>query len=201
MLKQRFSRSQKIMEAGCDEAGRGCLAGPVFAAAVVLPARYRNAELNDSKKLTALQRNRLRVQIEKNAICWKVSAVYPPEIDRINILKASIRGMHQAVDALSVVPALLLIDGNYFITHPNIPHQCIVGGDGLYMSIAGASVLAKTHRDEFMQQLDAEFPGYGWSHNMGYPTREHRKAIMELGLTPWHRRSFNLHQLTIPEIY
>jgi ribonuclease HII len=200
MLKLRFSRSGKIMEAGCDEAGRGCLAGPVYAAAVILPAKYRNSELNDSKKLSVRQRNRLRIDIEKYAICWKVASVSPAEIDQINILQASIRSMHLAVNELSIPPALLLIDGNYFIEYPGIPHQCVVGGDGLYLSIAAASILAKTHRDEFMQQLDAEFPGYGWAHNMGYPTREHRSAIMNNGLTPWHRLSFNHHQLTIPGI-
>ncbi|HAH60107.1 MAG TPA: ribonuclease HII [Bacteroidales bacterium] len=200
MLKLRFSRSVKITEAGCDEAGRGCLAGPVYAAAVILPARYRNSQLNDSKKLSVRQRESLRIDIEKHAICWKVASVSPAEIDQINILQASIRSMHLAVNELSIPPALLLIDGNYFIEYPGIPHQCVIGGDGLYMSIAAASIFAKTHRDEFMHQLDAEFPGYGWSHNMGYPTREHRKAILTYGLTPWHRLSFNHHQLTIPGI-
>ena len=181
----------KHIEAGCDEAGRGCLAGPVFAAAVILPARYLNSELNDSKQLTARKRDKLRIEIEKNAVCWKVASVSPQEIDLINILQASIRAMHLAVKELSVSPALLLIDGNYFVEYTGIPHQCVIGGDGLYMSIAAASILAKTHRDEFMQQLHGEYPDYGWSHNMGYPTREHRTAIINYGLTPWHRLTFN----------
>lgn len=186
------------MEAGCDEAGRGCLAGPVYAAAVILPSKYRNSGLNDSKKLTIRQRDMLRIDIERHALCFKVASVSPAEIDQINILQASIRAMHLAVKELSIPPALLLIDGNYFVEYQGIPHQCIIGGDALYMSIAAASILAKTHRDEFMQKLDREYPGYGWSHNMGYPTREHRTAIMNYGLTPWHRLSFNHSQLTIP---
>ena len=193
MLKIRFSQKY-IVEAGCDEAGRGCLAGPVFAAAVILPRNYRNSGLNDSKKLSKKKRDALRIQIEQDALAWMVASVEPSKIDEINILKASILAMHQAVAGLSQLPSLLLIDGNYFLPYPGIPNQCIVKGDGIYMSIAAASILAKTHRDEFMQKIHVEFPDYGWDHNMGYPTRQHRDAIARLGITPWHRLTFRMSE-------
>ena len=181
-----------VREAGCDEAGRGCLAGPVYAAAVILPKRYRNRELNDSKQLTRRQRERLREEITSRAVSWSIASCSNTEIDSMNILRASITAMHRAIAALKVTPLLLLIDGNRFYTYGDIPHQTIVRGDATYLSIAAASVLAKTERDCFMEELDAQFPQYGWRHNMGYPTREHRKAIAEYGTTPWHRLSFNL---------
>lgn len=181
-----------IREAGCDEAGRGCLAGPVFAAAVILPKRYRNRELNDSKQLTRRQRERLREEITSRAVAWSIASCTNTEIDSMNILRASITAMHKAIAGLKVAPLLLLIDGNRFYTYGDIPHQTIVRGDATYLSIAAASVLAKTERDRFMEELDALFPGYGWRHNMGYPTREHRKAIAKYGITPWHRLSFSL---------
>lgn len=191
MLKSRFSETYTI-EAGCDEAGRGCLAGPVFAAAVILPENYRNTGLNDSKKLTARQREALRKQIESDALAWQVASVSPGEIDKINILKASFLAMHKAIAGLSTVPSLLLIDGNRFIPYPEIPHQCIIKGDSIYMSIAAASILAKTHRDNFMLDLHKAYPEYGWNQNKGYPTEAHRKAIAASGLTPWHRVSFRM---------
>lgn len=193
MLKSVFS-DNGITEAGCDEAGRGCLAGPVFAAAVILPPDYHNSQLNDSKKLTALQREKIRVQIEKDAIQWHVAQVGPELIDRINILKASFLAMHLAIDQLNPKPGLLLIDGNRFTPYSGINHQCIIKGDGIYMSIAAASILAKTHRDEFMKALHTEFPEYGWNKNMGYPTAFHRKAITKFGLTPWNRLTFNVSE-------
>lgn len=179
-----------ILEAGCDEAGRGCLCGPVSCAAVILPPDFECSELDDSKKLTEKMRRKLRPIIESNALAWAVVFVEPEEIDRINILAASIAGMHRAVDALTLRPQHLLIDGNKFRPYPGIPHTTVVKGDGKYMSIAAASVLAKTHRDEFMLKAAAEYPGYGWEKNMGYPTRQHRQAIIDRGLTPLHRRSF-----------
>lgn len=179
-----------LVEAGCDEAGRGCLCGPVACAAVILPTGFDCPQLNDSKKLTARQRERLRPFIEENALAWAVVMVPADEIDRINILRASIEGMHRAVDALSVKPEHILVDGNKFSPHPGIPHTTVVGGDGKYMAIAAASVLAKTHRDEFMLAAAQQYPGYGWERNMGYPTREHLEALARLGLTPLHRRSF-----------
>lgn len=191
MLKSRFSETYTI-EAGCDEAGRGCLAGPVFAAAVILPENYRNTGLNDSKQLTARQREALRKQIESDALAWQVASVSPGEIDKINILKASFLAMHEAIAGLSTVPSLLLIDGNRFIPYPEIPHQCIIKGDSIYMSIAAASILAKTHRDNFMLDLHKAYPEYGWNQNKGYPTEAHRKAIAASGLTPWHRVSFRM---------
>ena len=191
MLKSRFSETYTI-EAGCDEAGRGCLAGPVFAAAVILPENYRNPGLNDSKQLTARQREALRKQIESDALAWQVASVSPGEIDKINILKASFLAMHKAIAGLSTVPSLLLIDGNRFIPYPEIPHQCIIKGDSIYMSIAAASILAKTHRDNFMLNLHKAYPEYGWNQNKGYPTEAHRKAIAVSGLTPWHRVSFRM---------
>lgn len=191
MLKSRFSETYTI-EAGCDEAGRGCLAGPVFAAAVILPENYRNTGLNDSKQLTARQREALRKQIESDALAWQVASVSPGEIDKINILKASFLAMHKAIAGLSTVPSLLLIDGNRFIPYPEIPHQSIIKGDSIYMSIAAASILAKTHRDNFMLDLHKAYPEYGWNQNKGYPTEAHRKAIAASGLTPWHRVSFRM---------
>lgn len=179
------------IEAGCDEAGRGCLCGPVACAAVILPDDFDCPMLNDSKKLTARQRERLRPLIEEKAIAWAVVMVEAEEIDRINILNASITGMHRALDALETRPEHILVDGNRFRPYPGIGHTTVVKGDGKYMSIAAASILAKTHRDEFMLRAAAEHPGYGWERNMGYPTREHREAILRLGLTPLHRRSFS----------
>lgn len=191
MLALRFSES--FVEGGCDEAGRGCLAGPVFAAAVVLPADFRNELLNDSKKLTHQQREQLRPVIEEQALAWAVASVDNLVIDEINILHASFRAMHLAIAQLQVQPELLLIDGNRFDPYPGIPHQCIIRGDGQYMSIAAASVLAKTHRDAFMCNVHNEYPIYNWKQNKGYPTTAHREAIMIHGITPLHRRSFKMH--------
>ena len=182
-------------EAGCDEAGRGPLAGPVYAAAVILPEDFRHPLLNDSKKMSEKARNTLREIIEKEATAWSVQAVSAEEIDRMNILNASIEGMHRAVRALSVKPEFILVDGNRFRPVDDIPHLCVVKGDGKYASIAAASVLAKTYRDEFMRKLSSEYPEYGWDRNMGYPTREHIEAIARFGYTPWHRRSFHPKQL------
>lgn len=199
MLKCRYSFSD-IVEAGTDEAGRGCLAGPVFAAAVVLPDNYYSPVLNDSKVLTAAIREKLRYEIERDAISWCVASVSAEVIDEINILQASIKAMHLAVNGLSVIPQLLLVDGNRFNPYPGLSHQCIIKGDGLYMSIAAASVLAKTHRDEYMQSLSIQFPDYGWEHNMGYPTPEHRRAISRYGITPWHRKSFHMSDQLVLEL-
>lgn len=193
MLKQFYH--PRLIEAGCDEAGRGCLAGPVFAAAVILPKDYVNNDLNDSKKLTARQRNRLHVEITHNAIAWNIASCSNNEIDVMNILRASVTAMHRAVDGLPAKPQLLLIDGNRFYAYGKIPHVTVIRGDATYLSIAAASVLAKTARDQFMEELDAEYPMYGWSHNKGYPTPGHRKAIMEYGITQWHRLTFNLREL------
>jgi ribonuclease HII len=181
-----------LLEAGCDEAGRGCLAGPVFAAAVILPVNFAHPLLNDSKQLTETQRNELRHIIESEAVAWAVAAVSAAEIDKINILKASFLAMHRALDALAVRPQALLIDGNRFYPYPQTPHTCVVKGDGKYMSIAAASILAKTWRDEAMSQLHEEFPQYGWAINKGYPTVAHRDAIRTHGVSPWHRRTFQL---------
>lgn len=180
------------LEAGCDEAGRGCLAGPVFAAAVILPDGYTNDLLNDSKKLSEHVRDALRPVIERDALAWAVGIVDNDEIDHINILQASFLAMHRAVDGLSVRPDFLLIDGNRFRPYDGISHQCIVKGDGKMMSIAAASILAKTHRDEFMKRIHEEFPQYGWNVNKGYPTKAHREAIARFGATPYHRHSFRL---------
>lgn len=180
------------IEAGCDEAGRGCLAGAVYAAAVILPPDFRNELLNDSKQLTERQRYDLRPVIQREALAWAVGVVSPQEIDEINILNASFLAMHRAVDALKVRPQHLLIDGNRFRPYSGIPHTTVVKGDGKYLSIAAASVLAKTYRDDYMLRLHAEYPDYGWDRNKGYPTREHRAAIALHGTTPYHRRSFNL---------
>jgi ribonuclease HII len=181
-----------VTEAGCDEAGRGCLAGPVTAAAVILPRHFRHPVLNDSKKLTAGQRAVLKDEIIKSAIAWKVAFVDNNEIDEINILRASIKAMHLAIEGLETVPEFLLIDGNSFFPYKNISHKTIIKGDGLYFSIAAASVLAKTFRDEFMEKIHLEYPQYGWNKNKGYPTQLHRSAILKNGITPYHRRSFNL---------
>lgn len=187
------------IEAGCDEAGRGCLAGPVFAAAVILPETFQNELLNDSKQLTEKRRYALRPIIEQEALAWAVGIVMPEEIDRINILKASFLAMHRAVDQLKVRPQHLLIDGNRFTPYPDVPHTTIVKGDGTYMSIAAASILAKTYRDDYMNQLDEQFPVYHWKENKGYPTKAHREAIRQFGITPHHRKSFTLlpHQLEL----
>lgn len=180
-------------EAGCDEAGRGCLAGPVVAAAVILPPEFENDLLNDSKKLTGSQRDSLRPTIEQNAVAWAVAFVDNRKIDEINILNASFLAMHLALDQLDTRPGLILVDGNRFLPYPEIQHECIVGGDGKYMSIAAASVLAKTHRDEYMRRIDAEFPQFNWKRNKGYPTVEHRSAVMKFGKSIYHRLSFNLN--------
>lgn len=180
------------IEAGCDEAGRGCLAGPVVAAAVILPKGYENILLNDSKKLSGKAREVLRPEIEAEALTWGVAFVDNNEIDEINILNASFLAMHRAVDKLKQKPELLLIDGNRFNPYPEIDHKCIIKGDGKYLSIAAASVLAKTYRDEFMVNLDRKHPGYSWGNNMGYPTKEHREGIKKLGITTYHRKSFQL---------
>ena len=180
------------IEAGCDEAGRGCLAGAVYAAAVILPRGFKNDQLNDSKQLSEKQRYALRALIEKEAVAWAVGVVCPEEIDKINILNASFLAMHRAVDRLGVRPGHLLIDGNRFNPYPGIPHTTVVKGDAKYLSIAAASILAKTYRDDYMDALHEEYPLYGWGHNKGYPTPKHRAAIAQHGTTPYHRRSFNL---------
>ena len=181
-----------LVEAGCDEAGRGCLAGAVYAAAVILPPDFRNEQLNDSKQLTDRQRRALRTVIEREAVAWAVGVVSPVEIDQINILNASILAMHRAVAALRVRPQHLLIDGNRFRPYPGIPHTTVVKGDGKYLSIAAASILAKTYRDDYMNRLHEEYPYYDWNHNKGYPTKKHRATIAECGTTPYHRMTFNL---------
>lgn len=180
------------VEAGCDEAGRGCLAGPVFAAAVILPTGFSNPVLNDSKKLSPGKRDELRKIIERGALYWGVAMADEKEIDRINILNASFLAMHRALKKLGSVPDHLLIDGNRFKPYGEIPFSCIVKGDGIYASIAAASILAKTHRDEYMESLHQQYPQYGWKKNRGYPTRAHRLAIYKHGPTPYHRRSFRL---------
>ncbi|MBO4966101.1 MAG: ribonuclease HII [Muribaculaceae bacterium] len=179
-----------LTEAGCDEAGRGCLAGPVSCAAVILPQDFRCEQLNDSKKLTEKMRDKLRIIIEREALAWCVVMVEPEEIDKINILNASITGMHRALDGLQLRPEHILVDGNKFRPYGQVPYTTVVKGDGKYMSIAAASILAKTHRDELMRQLDEQYPGYGWDRNKGYPTKEHREALLKLGLTPQHRKTY-----------
>ena len=218
MLKSHFYEG--LIEAGCDEAGRGCLAGSVYAAAVILPPDYHNEQLNDSKQLTDRQRKQLRSIIERDALAWAVGIVTPAEIDKINILRASFLAMHRALDQLKVRPEALIIDGNRFTPyHPSLadgndisrtsnqtqekalPHTCIVKGDAKYLSIAAASILAKTYRDDYMDQLAEQYPHYDWQHNKGYPTRKHREAIRQYGVTPYHRLSYNLlgdGQLEIP---
>ncbi len=190
MLKAYFDKN--LIEAGCDEAGRGCLAGPVYAAAVVLPKNYKNKWLNDSKKLSDADRYELRPEIEEKALSWAVGVVDHKEIDEINILNASFLGMHRAVDQLKVTPELLLIDGNRFKAYKNIKHQCIIKGDAKYLSIAAASILAKTYRDDFMKAAAVTHPEYSWESNMGYPTKKHREAIRQHGVTPLHRLTFQL---------
>ncbi|HOZ29566.1 MAG TPA: ribonuclease HII [Bacteroidales bacterium] len=190
MLRQFLDISK--IEAGCDEAGRGCLAGPVCAAAVILPNDYKNKLLNDSKQLSEKQRDKLRPEIEKEAVSWAVAFVDNIEIDKINILNASILAMHKAIEQLKVIPELLLIDGNRFKPYQNIPHKCIVKGDSLYMSIAAASVLAKTYRDEFMYKLHLNHPEYAWNKNKAYPTKLHRDAIAKFGITKYHRLTYKL---------
>lgn len=199
MLKNYYEQGR--VEAGCDEAGRGCLAGSVYAAAVILPPDYHNERLNDSKKLTARQRYALRQGIERDAVAWAVGVVTPQEIDQINILNASILAMHRALDQLQVRPEAIIVDGNRFKPYRDLPHTTIVKGDGKYLSIAAASILAKTYRDDEMIRLAQQYPDYDWQHNMGYPTRKHREAIRQHGITPYHRRTFNLlgsEELTIP---
>ena len=197
------------VEAGCDEAGRGCLAGSVYAAAVIFPEDYQNDELNDSKQLTDRRRKQLREIIQRDAVAWAVGVVTPEEIDRINILNASILAMHRALDQLTVRPEAIIVDGNRFKPYRsvvdgsavNIPHTTIVKGDGKYLSIAAASILAKTYRDDYMDQLAEEFPQYDWLSNKGYPTKKHREAIRQYGITPYHRKSFNMlgdGQLELP---
>jgi ribonuclease HII len=181
-----------LIEAGCDEAGRGCLAGPVFAAAVILPKNFKHPVLNDSKKLSVKQRLALREEIISSAVAWKVAFIDNLEIDELNILRASIKAMHLAIEGLEKQPEFLLIDGNKFFPYRNIKHKTIVRGDGIYFSIAAASVLAKTFRDEYMERIHLEFPVYGWDRNKGYPTKFHREAIMEYGITPFHRKTFHL---------
>jgi len=192
MLKTRFS--EYTHEAGCDEAGRGCLAGPVFAAAVMLPPGFSDKSLNDSKKLGEKQRDLLREIIEKNAIAFAVAALDNHEIDEVNILNASIMAMHKAIAKLKKTPEFLLIDGNRFKPYSEIPFECIIKGDGKYQSIAAASILAKTYRDEFMRKLHKKHPEYGWDRNKGYPTPIHKKAITRYGITDYHRKSFNLNE-------
>ena len=195
MLKPYHTK--RTIEAGCDEAGRGCLAGPVFAAAVVLPQGYNNPLLNDSKKLSIKQRLALKEQIQIDAVSYSVQCIPPSTIDQINILNASILAMHHALDGLTVEPKQILVDGNRFKPFRAIPHLCIIKGDGLYASIAAASILAKTYRDEYMLALAKEFPSYGWESNMGYPTKKHREAIAEFGITIHHRRSFKLTDMQL----
>lgn len=190
MLKSHYY--ENLIEAGCDEAGRGCLAGSVYAAAVILPIDYQNELLNDSKKLSAKKRYLLREEIERDAVAWAVGVVTPEEIDKINILNASILAMHRALDQLAVRPEAVIIDGNRFKTYQDLPSTTIVKGDGKYLSIAAASILAKTYRDDYMLSLAKEYPQYDWQSNMGYPTKKHRLAICEHGVTPFHRKSFNL---------
>lgn len=190
-LRSHYSEIQ-LVECGCDEVGRGCIAGPLYAAAVIFPYDYKNDEINDSKQLSAAKRNQLREIIERDALAWAVGVVSPQEIDRINILKASFLGMTRAVEQLKIKPELLLIDGNRFVNTTDIPYKTIVKGDATFLSIAGASILAKCYRDELMEKLDAEFPQYGWKDNKGYPTKFHQDAVLEYGFTPYHRRSFQL---------
>lgn len=190
MLRSHYYEG--LIEAGCDEAGRGCLAGSVYAAAVILPPDYQNELLNDSKKLTAKKRYALREEIERDAIAWAVGIVTPEEIDKINILNASFLAMHRALDQLQVRPEAVIVDGNRFKPYQDLPSTTIVKGDGKYLSIAAASILAKTYRDDYMLSLAEEYPQYDWQSNMGYPTKKHRQAILEHGITPYHRKSYNL---------
>jgi ribonuclease HII len=190
MLKGHYYEGK--IEAGCDEAGRGCLAGSVYAAAVILPPDYQNELLNDSKQLTEKRRYELREIIERDAVAWAVGIVTPEEIDKINILNASILAMHRALDQLKVRPEAIIVDGNRFKPYQNLPYSTIVKGDGKYLSIAAASILAKTYRDDYMNELAREYPQYDWLSNKGYPTKKHREAIKQYGITPYHRKSYNL---------
>ena len=190
MLKSHYYEG--LMEAGCDEAGRGCLAGSVYAAAVILPTNYKNDLLNDSKKLSAKKRYVLREIIERDAIAWAVGIVTPEEIDKINILNASFLAMHRALDQLKMRPDAIIVDGNRFTPYQDLPFTTIVKGDGKYLSIAAASILAKTYRDDYMLSLAEKYPQYDWQSNMGYPTKKHREAIRQYGITPFHRKSYNL---------
>ena len=190
MLKSHYYEGK--IEAGCDEAGRGCLAGSVYAAAVILPDGYQNELLNDSKQLTEKKRYQLREIIERDAVAWAVGIVTPEEIDKINILNASILAMHRALDQLKVRPEAVIVDGNRFKKYQDLPHTTIVKGDGKYLAIAAASILAKTYRDDYMNNLAKEYPQYDWLSNKGYPTKKHREAIKQFGITPYHRKSYNL---------
>jgi len=190
MLRSSFTKD--LIEAGCDEAGRGCLAGPVVAAAVILPKRYRHKKLNDSKQLTKEEREALRVDILRDALEWAVAEVDHQEIDKINILNASFKAMHLALDKLQTRPQLLLIDGNRFKPYSDVRYECIIKGDGRFLSIAAASILAKTYRDDLMVKLADQFPGYSWETNVGYPTEAHRDGIRQIGISPFHRKSFTL---------
>lgn len=190
MLESHYYKGK--VEAGCDEAGRGCLAGSVYAAAVIFPEDYRNEELNDSKQLTDKRRKQLREIIERDAVAWAVGVVTPEEIDKMNILNASILAMHRALDQLKVRPEAIIVDGNRFKPYQKLPHTTIVKGDGKYLSIAAASILAKTYRDDYMNELAKEYPQYDWLSNKGYPTKKHREAIQKLGITPFHRKTFNM---------
>ena len=197
MLLPYFNK--RLIEAGCDEAGRGCLAGPVFAAAVILPKKFSCEKLNDSKQISEKTRYQLRIVIEQQALAFSIGIVSPDEIDKINILNASFLAMHRAIEKLTITPQHLLIDGNRFRTYNDIPHNCIIKGDGKYQSIAAASILAKTYRDDYMQQIHCDFPYYDWHKNKGYPTKKHRESILENGITIHHRKTFNLYdkQLSI----
>jgi len=190
MLKSSFTKDK--IEAGCDEVGRGCLAGPVVAAAVILPKKYKHKLLTDSKQLTKSERESLEMDIKRDALAWAIAEVSNEEIDMINILNASFKAMHRAIEQLTTQPEFLLIDGNRFNPHKDLPFQCIVKGDSKYLSIAAASVLAKTYRDELMSALHKQYPVYGWNTNVGYPTMEHRNGIRAFGITPYHRKSFQL---------
>ena len=190
MLKSHYY--ERLIEAGCDEAGRGCLAGSVYAAAVILPTNYKNDLLNDSKKLSAKKRYVLREIIERDALAWAVGIVTPEEIDKINILNASFLAMHRALDQLKMRPEAIIVDGNRFTPYQDLPFTTIVKGDGKYLSIAAASILAKTYRDDYMLSLAEKYPQYDWQSNMGYPTKKHREAIRQYGITPFHRKSYNL---------
>ena len=190
MLESQYYKD--FIEAGCDEAGRGCLAGSVYAAAVILPPNYQNPDLNDSKKLTDKKRKALREQIEHDAVAWAVGIVTPEEIDKINILNASILAMHRALDQLKVRPEAVIVDGNRFKPYHDLPYTTIVKGDGKFLAIAAASILAKTYRDDYMDALAEEYPQYDWKSNKGYPTKKHRAAIQQYGVTPYHRMTFNL---------
>lgn len=189
-----------MIEAGCDEAGRGCLAGSVYAAAVILPPDYKNELLNDSKKLTDRKRKQLREVIERDAVAWAVGIVTPEEIDKINILNASFLAMHRALDQLKVRPEAVIVDGNRFKPYKDLPYTTIVKGDGKYMAIAAASILAKTYRDDYMDGLAEEYPQYDWKSNKGYPTKKHREAIRQHGVSPYHRMSYNLLGSQEPEL-